>query len=273
MTRLMTSSIFLLIFLAMIIVGFVRFKKPESGWLLGIGFLGLAFSVFCFNIYLYNEVNHTHALSSDNIKRIDDLLTSRITIFMPAIILFVLFIIGMVFPSHRLANQYRSTGGIGGLLAFIFLAISVPSWVGSYILQDEAEIKANVHTIQQVLESYAVDHDGLYPERIETLLDEDYLTDFPQNPFASQPMENVPYGSPDFEGNFTYLPFSYNNEVREYYLIGYGHNSRPGQRLVNPAEDDHAIIIYSNEQDNPLRPDDVPLPTIQEAIKSPQAEN
>ena len=59
-------------------------------------------------------------------------------------------------------------------------------------------------------------------------------------------MKEIPVGAAPYEGEFTYVPSTVNEEARAFYVIGYGRSGR----LVNytGAEEvpEHAIIIVEN---------------------------
>ena len=125
----------------------------------------------------------------------------------------------------------------------------------------EAQTKQNLHSIQLALESYAVDHGGLYPQDVATLAPH-YIGTLPVNPFpegdlavwkwwlvksefTQHPvyMRDIPFGDPLFEGNFTYLPWGITagDEAVGYYLIAYGSRKNQGQDLDGDCQDDHVI--------------------------------
>jgi hypothetical protein len=262
-----------LISLAMITAGFTRFRKPESGWLLISGFIGLAICSLCgwpFSYMLF-------AFSRDSNLNFDFYVKlyrwlSITCMIMPAILLFILFLIGLVHRTHRYSGKFMRIGGVGTVIAILILAVVLRTWIwaNAPINGAQAVEKANTDAIQLALDRYAVDHDGLNPERIETLIDESYLVSLPSNSFTHQPMKNVPYGSPDFEGNFTYLPLMIDEKIHGYYLIAYGYKTTAGLHLLNPDQEDHVITVVSSSPDYPPWPPDELFPSVQEAIRSSQ---
>ncbi len=274
-----------LFFLALIVVGFIRFKKPESGQLIIPGFIGLAICVWFFLPMLWFSLVMDVSISFDNYVKLMNLTMSPIAIFMPAIILFILFILGIVKRDHKYSGKFRLYGGVGALIFFFLLAIALPSMIKHPAPAADAEVKANIQTIRIALERYGEDHSGVYPERIETLIDDGFMAVFPRNPFIWQasdgsidqsvyednstylPMKNVPYGSPDFEGNFTYLTVIIDDDVVGFYLIGYGYKKTIGERLISPDVEDHVIIVVEST----IRQPPEPFPTVQDVILQSQS--
>lgn len=258
------------LFLAMIVAGFIRFRKPESGWLLIAGFIGLTVSVYFWVIEFYRSVYGSLTRSDTQLDLATGLML-KIGMFMPSIILLILYTVGKVHRAHKYSGEFRNIGCAGAFFALLIALITVPSMVDSHSRHKakEAEVKSNIHAFQNVLERYGEDHEAVYPERIEMLIDEEYLTDFPRNPFVDQPMKNVPYGSPDLEGNFTYLPVTVDGSILGFYLIGYGYKDTPGQHLIDPNLDDHVIIIL----DASARPLLELIPDIRDVILQSQSED
>jgi hypothetical protein len=188
----------------------------------------------------------------------------------PSLILFILFIIGFVYRSHPYSRGFRLYGCSGAIIAFVVLSFTLPWWIGADLKAAEAEVKSNTHSIQIALERYTLEHNGLYPENAETLIDGNLMTVFPRNPFTNRHQINVPYGSPDFEGNFTYLPFTIDSEVRGYYLIGYGYRKNPGNHQIDSNFDDHVIIVLESY----IHPDNShsypSVPSVQDVIHQSQ---
>lgn len=275
-----------LIFLAMIIVGFIRFKKPESGWLLIAGFIGLAACIFFGASWILQTLVHELG-SNPSFDRYADWYEplAVIYILMPSLTLLILFFLGLILRGHQYSDKFTRIGCISAIIVFLFTGISTPCWMGNPIKMGESEVESDAHAVQISLEQYAVDH-GFYPDRIETLIDESYLTAFPRNPFnyqtidvpqgstkdphIYQPMKNIPYGSPDFEGNFTYLPLKIDENIFGFYLIGYGYKITVGRCLLNTNQDDHVIIVVFSSLERKLWPPEIPFPTVQEAILSSQ---
>jgi hypothetical protein len=270
-----TGAYFLLavniIFLAMIIAGFVRFRKPESGQLLIAGFIGLAISVIFDQIYsseLSQLIRVGGAGFDFYVKWYGPLET--IAVLLPVIILFILFLVGLVFRGHKYSGEFMLNGGVGAIIALVVVGVIAPSWIKLPDKSAEAEVEYYTHTIQIALEMYAQDYGGLYPDHIEAIIDGGYLAAFPENPFTNQPMKNVPYGSPDFEGNFTYLPVKLEIGISGYILLGYGYKTTIGECLLDPEQSDHVIIILSSGSEYSLGPDDISSPLLQDAIRSSQ---
>ncbi len=275
---------FHLFFLTLIVVGFIRFRKPESGQLIIPGFIGLAICVFFFTPSSFSLVRDG-IISFDNYVNLMGGASKLYIISLPAGILFILFMLGIVKRDHKYSGEFMLNGGVGAFIAFIVVMIALPSWVHNPTMKADSEVKENIHTIMIALERYAVDSGGLYPERIESLVDDQYMAFFPGNPFIWQanevppvmseivenrinpPMKIVPYGSPDFEGNFTYLPVIIDDEVVGYYLIGYGYKKTTGDRLISPDVEDHVIIVVEST----IRQPPESFPDVQDVILQSQS--
>jgi hypothetical protein len=268
-TNIIVALVFDLVFLIMIVIGIIRIKKPESGWLLITGFIGLAVfaipSMSCW--YALSELIKTGTISLDSKIKLYDLMGTLIGILMPSLILFILLIIGLLNRSHPYFRGFMLCGSVGAATAFFVLAFTLPSWIGADLGSAEAEVKSNVHNIQIALERYATEHNDIYPERIETLIDGNLMTVFPRNPFTNRPQINVPYGSPDFEGNFTYLPVTVDGEILGYYLIAYGYTKNPGNHEIDPNMDDHVILILASD----ITLETGTVPSIQDVIRQSQS--
>jgi len=76
----------------------------------------------------------------------------------------------------------------------ILAAIALPNFIGAQEKARNSSVKANMHTAQIAVESYAVDHNGMYPKAINTEFKSYYpggttpstAGQPPTNPFTSQ---------------------------------------------------------------------------------------
>lgn len=121
----------------------------------------------------------------------------------------------------------------------IIAAIAIPNFVGSKDKAKEAEVKAGLHAIQTALESYAVDHNGNYPRtsdviggeksEADILIKEEYLIEYPANPFSEpeRPMRNNGINSFS-QGDFGYQRTP--NKPYDYILQGYGGKPTRGKK-------------------------------------------
>jgi hypothetical protein len=130
---------------------------------------------------------------------------------------------------------------IGGALTSSNMHINVP-------ISPEAEQKSNCNSIAIALWRYGQDHNGHYPLNTDILLNEEYLVRFPPNVISgnygiSLEMKNVPFGSESCAGNFTYVPALEGDEIKGYYLLGYGFEDKPGIDVNGDEIDDHIIIV------------------------------
>jgi len=175
---------------------------------------------------------------------------------LPVLALLVLGIVGILYPKHRSSGPFVAFGCSGALIAFFVIVAILPNRDRTPVKADEAQAKSNAHAIQTALDRYATDNGGLYPDKIETLLSDGYLNQFPLNPFTNQQMKDIPYGFSGYYGNFTYLPVTLGDKVLGYYIIVYGYKDTPGLSLVNPASEDHVIMVLTNPGGSE-RPSDV----------------
>jgi competence protein ComGC len=109
----------------------------------------------------------------------------------------------------------------------------------------EVDTKSNLHFIQIDIERYWVDH-CVYPPDISTLFSEGYTDSMPINVITHEPMRDIAFDSYPYQGDFTYIPYTFEGNVRAYYLIAYGKNGGTGQDLNEDGIDDHAIMIVWN---------------------------
>ena len=104
------------------------------------------------------------------------------------------------------------------------------------------EIKSGIHAIQVALERYAADHDGVYPSNTDELLFNGYMGMYPPNVVGFPTMTNVPLGSHNYPGNFTYIPDTEDGIVSSYVLLGYGMRDDEGWDYDQDGAPDHVII-------------------------------
>jgi hypothetical protein len=114
----------------------------------------------------------------------------------------------------------------------------------------QAEVKCNAHTVKIVLDRYALDHEGLYPEGIENLIETGCLSEMPKNPFTTEPTRAIAFGSEPRVGELTYLPVTKDGQIKDYYLIGYGTEDDTGVDVNGDGVRDHVIIILSSSDPN-----------------------
>lgn len=75
----------------------------------------------------------------------------------------------------------------------ILVAIALPNFIGAQDRAKISSVKANMHTVQTMLETYAVDWGGTYPSTVASLVSEaqnssnPYYKDF-TNPFTGKSM-------------------------------------------------------------------------------------
>ena len=128
----------------------------------------------------------------------------------------------------------------------------------------------NIYAIDEALNKYAEDHGNVYPEDLSVVIKEGYmkqmivkppsqlgilttLDDFPVNPlsYTSEPMRQIKFGDPDFEGNFTYIPVEIDGELKTYYLFCYAprltQDYFPTKDVDGDGVDDYVLKITHGE--------------------------
>lgn len=139
----------------------------------------------------------------------------------------------------RLALSFLSLVAFG----MIGFALLLPNFVGSCGGGREkvSSVKANMHTFQTIVETYAVDHGGVYAQDVQTLRREAmksadtsaYWKDF-NNPFTNGTGQNYAFaneGESELSGVVTYHTF---NAHTGYVLYGYGKVS--GQKILDKGQ-------------------------------------
>lgn len=95
----------------------------------------------------------------------------------------------------------------------IIVAIAIPNYVKVVTQAKEAEVRANMHTTQLEVELFGVDHTGVYPPTVDSIL---YM--FPKNtinPFNPSSPFVQDVGDADVEGVVEYQT----SEPYDHYLI------------------------------------------------------
>ncbi|HEX9744343.1 MAG TPA: hypothetical protein VGB30_02855 [bacterium] len=108
---------------------------------------------------------------------------------------------------------------IAGVI-ILYLAISI-IFYNSIPTEQEQTKKAisNLEIIQERLESYADDHEGLYPEKIRELKSGGYISLYPPNPWSNTDMMEVSGSMIGSEGDVAYVPYIEEDIVKGYYLV------------------------------------------------------
>ena len=122
---------------------------------------------------------------------------------------------------------YLTPGQAAVLYWVVFLAAAYLVWgllfvaIPRSIWHGKAKVaKANLHTIQLVVERYAVDYEGDYPFDVYDVITAGYIDEFPETPFSGQPMRAYPPGSEVPPGDFVYEPIgTAGRYIDQYHLI------------------------------------------------------
>jgi hypothetical protein len=270
------------------VVGLIFWRGTKSGRIVVTVFMGLAILAF-FLIYdsprLTRHFIHTGLINYDQWLGLNRTISSFL--FLPVFILLALGFIVVVLPKHPDSRSFMAFGFIGAVIAFLAIGTSAPSWFGSAAFNDRIAVRSNTHKIRTALQKYGSDK-GFYPDTIDPLVTDSYLANFPINPFTAYPAKNVPYGSPDCYGNFTYLPVALRGKVMGFYLIGYGYKGTKGSDLTGSGIEDHVEVVLDNSlpqlsismqqeigeefQGVDLWPSGEPFPDIKSVIESASAQ-
>ena len=87
------------------------------------------------------------------------------------------------------------------IIIAILAAIAIPTYISQRDKAKEAAVKEDVHSIQNAVVTYSVDHDGAYPateyvtytptDKTADNLGNGYLDTWPNNPWTGKPMKNT----------------------------------------------------------------------------------
>jgi hypothetical protein len=164
---------------------------------------------------------------------------------------------------------------VGMAFGVYFTMALLGGYVDAKLKSKESQTKTNVHDIQIALERYWVDH-CVYPADIATLQSEGYIGALPMNPFTRQPMREISFGASPYQGEFTYVRFMIDNNVRGFDLLTYGKNGGNGQDIDEDGIDDHVILVVESGCDcdctGPHDLREAAFPSLPELLKT-QKEN
>ena len=106
----------------------------------------------------------------------------------------------------------------------------------------ETQVRSKVRSIRTSLARYEVDNEE-YPDDIQKLITDGYLTSFPHNIYTYEPM--VDCGFPGSEGDFHYVPLmdEASDKITGYWLIGYGSSENEEDKLNNDSLEKEDVVI------------------------------
>jgi len=82
-----------------------------------------------------------------------------------------------------------------------------------------AAAKTSLHELQMMVERYAVDTEGSYPQSTSLLIQKGYLEALPTNPYSHRPMEEYRLGEIPPPGDFVYATVrDEDGNIEQYYL-------------------------------------------------------
>lgn len=137
----------------------------------------------------------------------------------------------------RFISLYLSTVGLFGV-GFLGLLVILPNFIGACDRAPSSSVKANMHTLQTMVETYAVDYGGVYPPSVQVLEKEakakGYWKDFtnPTSGYSGYGKSYVNEWDSKAEGIVTYDPVK--PDYTKYFI--YGHDPK-GKRIQNKDRD------------------------------------
>ncbi|MCB1219686.1 MAG: hypothetical protein H7A35_11525 [Planctomycetales bacterium] len=108
--------------------------------------------------------------------------------------------------------------------------------------------RQHVHLVRHQLEKWAEAHNGMYPDRIEQLIEDGNFETFPDNPATRSPMSDVDYEANDRSGNFTYYPVYGKDAVIGFYLLGYGYGEDAGEDVTGDDVGDKVQLVLASKK-------------------------
>ena len=148
-------------------------------------------------------------------------------------------------------------------LPFMFLAgyilllllITYPLFLVFQNRQKSDRLRDNLELIMTSIKSYAREHDTM-PATLQSLIDEGYITSFPDNPYHERRMQLRKPGE-SFAGDFSYIPIFDDTGRRVWgcILVGYGPNPNKGADIFTRGKSYDNIIQFTTEPDG--KPDGV----------------
>jgi hypothetical protein len=166
----------------------------------------------------------------------------------------VLFILGLILfiwgirskEKYSLIIRWLGILIFIGLFSYLFFFMSpikdgqiTGRWISKTFLRE----------IQNSLEAYAIDHNGLYPEDISLLIPQ-YLKTMPENVYTAEPMKDIEFGSEGFEGDFSYEPVYTGQEITDYLLFLYGLRYSSRMDMESEGVKHHVILVLSSDGDD-----------------------
>lgn len=124
---------------------------------------------------------------------------------------------------------------IVSLLVVFIIFMSLPNFISDGGRSKVSSVKANAHTLQTMLETYAVDFKGIYPPNIKALEIEAKKNVNPywkelKNPFnanTNTALDNFNELSKKVDGTVLYVPvINKNYEVVKYFIYGVDKNGK-----------------------------------------------
>ncbi len=134
------------------------------------------------------------------------------------------------------------------LIAGIFAVIAIPNFVGAQERAQTLSVKANMHTFHTLVETYAVDWGGFYPDSVATLRNEAQNSEYEywkeiSNPFTDENGEGKAYldyrsyqSLPEQKGLVLY---QISDDQTEYQIMG---TDKDGQKILDKGQE----FILSN---------------------------
>jgi hypothetical protein len=192
------------------------------------------------------DSNYQRAKSRSHIKP-GEWITGIIFCSIPflGLLLFLAFASGT--RERRNAGLFRVVCGtlaIVSLVAFFALQYLHPCKVKS----NDPETKANTYTVKIALDRYATDHDGQYPESIDTIIEQNPYV-MPYNFYTIKETRIIEFGDQPWDDEMTYLPVREGDQIKKYFLLSYGRKDYPGIDVNGDGVGDHVLIVLTSGTD------------------------
>ncbi len=161
-------------------------------------------------------------------------------------------------PSKPDEIKRRAKGTMPFVLLALYLllmvALAFPLFSIIRAKQRADRFENSMNGLMDKLDAYA-DANGFFPDEIYDLINEGFITAYPQNPYQERLMKPRDAGSA-FAGDFTYIPvYDDTGRAKGCVLVGYGPNPDRGKDIFTKGNDYSRLSEFHPEPDG--KPDGV----------------
>jgi hypothetical protein len=140
-----------------------------------------------------------------------------------------------------LGRMLRTRAATTAALVLVLVALIVGATLLYLRLSEQRRhemLRQAAGQIQLAVERYAVEHEGSYPRNIEELLEKDYLSDWPTNPYGKGNMRPLGVSEPWEPGGFVYVGWGP--------IVAMSKGFDPAEKPILPTEvDQYMLLFYS----------------------------